>query len=64
LVDTSVVKSVAEPTGSGAADYGEDAGGSEQARGGDFGQAMIDAGGDEMGADQSHRRGTTDKVPT
>ena len=26
-----------------------------EARGGDFGQAMIDAGGDQMGADQFHR---------
>jgi len=42
----SVVKSITEPTRSGAADYGEDAGGGEQTRGGDFGQAVIDAGGD------------------
>jgi hypothetical protein len=33
----SVVISVAEPTRSGTADYGEDAGGSEQACGSDFG---------------------------
>ena len=59
-----VIPSVAEPTRQGSAEHGEYTGRSEQPGPGNLTQSVVDAGGDQVRADEAIGRCPADEITT